>query len=496
MTLAVSVSPQEDLGLDLHSMEPGMDSRSRAIRHIRSRPEQTPDRNANSDEVATLIVKLKISTNCITPSAEVKMEQPGATHPASVSQSHRQAAESMVGSQDLATRRNALGRFAKAPISRDQRLKRIRIIEDEETESEVDEQVAPPQLIRGGPFPKSQGSNTEPSRKRRYGLRERREVDYAHDVRYLEAKSKGLDELDHLDSNMAEGRTADASTSVGDELERESDILIASPMDLLNSTPTPMLATPPRSQRSNRRRILDDEGDDNATDSPSYDPSRTSTQKGAASDIHSRPPALRQDAISPPPRLVILYVPTSIRHTITFVLEERLVRQIPEYAQKLNNVLQAVSGEGRLMIADTTIRDEEAMFQVVEYLIHGSLKPLLPHKATRMSVLQDLLTVHELSVALDLPRLSHAVVDHITASCMAFSVSDVVDLTIEYRNYKQAGNGSMSEKTLEQIMRTVLTRRMEDTIKSMAKMITETGGGDRDSHSGSSRRALCLASGG
>lgn len=117
------------------------------------------------------------------------------------------------------------------------------------------------------------------------------------------------------------------------------------------------------------------------------------------------------------PRLVTLSIKISQTYTVRFAVTEDVLRQIPAYATQLDTAIAENEAEHRLNISDPKPRKEEPMFQVIEYLTYGILKPLyMEDPDACLDSLLELLELYDLSAALDIKTLALAVVQHLDQS--------------------------------------------------------------------------------
>ncbi|KAF2483481.1 hypothetical protein BDY17DRAFT_148517 [Neohortaea acidophila] len=138
------------------------------------------------------------------------------------------------------------------------------------------------------------------------------------------------------------------------------------------------------------------------------------TNRQAARDDSSGFMGIRKGAA---PRLATLSIKISRTYTVRFAVTENVLRQVPAYAQQLDTAIAENEVEHRLYISDLEIRKEEPMFQVIEYLTYGILKPLKTEDPDAcFDSLLELLELYDLSAALDIKTLALAVVQHLDQS--------------------------------------------------------------------------------
>lgn len=237
---------------------------------------------------------------------------------------------------------------------------------------------------------------------------------------------------------------------------------------MVKSSPYPVLSILSNSRgfvkrASKRRRTIVDEDNDDWEDHKTFNDTNSTMQSDTFADEEAEAGCTRspdakmptemdgeevsaaeeqeeqEETEQPADRLVLLSIKTSASRTVNFALKASIVRMIPEYAHMLDKV--AACTAGRLRIVDKTIRKEEVVIQMIEYLSAGTLEPLdtgnTPKRA--LEILFDLIGLYDASVHLCIPELESAIVEHISSNIYSSDESTFVQFAMEcYKAGKDA----------------------------------------------------------
>lgn len=177
------------------------------------------------------------------------------------------------------------------------------------------------------------------------------------------------------------------------------------------------------------------------------------------------------------PRFISLSVKTSKTTIVRFAITENAIRQIPEYSKKLDTAIAKNKSGRRLCISDPKFRKEECMFQAIEYLMHGTLAPLVTEDpAACLVTLHELLDLYDLSVTLNITTLKDAIVQRVNSSNTP-DLSTFVAFAIECFKHG-AGHEVSAHCALGVYIKQRLRTELLELVKSGASETIKKAGGE------------------